>query len=64
MGVVSCFGATGLYDHGDQDPVNDICKLNIFFIIYTIRDQRGGGLKGERWLIKVNPPSKMLFQMQ
>jgi hypothetical protein len=60
MGVVSCFGATGLYDHGDQDPVNDICKLNIFFIIYTIRDAHGGG----GGLIKVNPPSKMLFQMQ
>jgi hypothetical protein len=27
LGVVSCFGATGLYDHGDNDPSNDICKL-------------------------------------
>ena len=46
MGVVSCFGATGLYDHGDQDPVNDICKLNIFSLIYTIRDAHGGGEGG------------------
>ena len=26
VGVKSCFGATGFYDHDDSDPSNDICK--------------------------------------
>ena len=33
VGVKSCFGATGFYDHKDNDKTNDICKhsfLNCF----------------------------------
>ena len=26
VGVKSCFGATGFYDHKDNDKTNDICK--------------------------------------
>ena len=36
-GVKSCFGATGSYDHQDNDPENDICEyieLLFFFFIF------------------------------
>ena len=28
VGVKSCFGATGFYDHKDNDKTNDICKYS------------------------------------
>jgi hypothetical protein len=43
VGVKSCFGATGFYDHDDNDPTNDICKKyfmfkkNICFNLFMIK---------------------------
>ena len=32
-GVKSCFGATGSYDHQDNDPDNDICEyIELLFV--------------------------------
>ena len=33
VGVKSCFGATGFYDHRDNDPDNDICKCICLFTL-------------------------------
>ena len=35
VGVKSCFGATGFYDHKDNDKTNDICKYSGYVNIVT-----------------------------
>ena len=35
VGVKSCFGATGFYDHKDNDKTNDICKYSRYVNIVT-----------------------------
>ena len=37
-GVKSCFGATGSYDHQDNDPDNDICEYIelLFFFLHFL----------------------------
>jgi hypothetical protein len=43
IGVKSCFGAFGYYDHGDLDPSNDLSELmrpQRLFSVQTVRNAR------------------------